>query len=241
MMKDESWRKTPFDYAFGYHNVPGYPLGQILCRNNTFACASTGVAIRFTGKTAHAAYPETAINPTAAIRELMHDIEALPQAITQGFTLATIVHVNLGKPAFGTTPETGELLVTLRSDSNKCFSALCEQVKQLAAFYAERDGLTLDLEWIDRFNATINHSEANMLLRQACKDLGFDFIDLPDPIRWSEDFSEYSKVWPSAFFGLGSGSEHPPLHDPHYDFPDALIDVSSKIFEQIIRDMNGLK
>nr|WP_269808726.1 M20/M25/M40 family metallo-hydrolase [Enterovibrio nigricans] len=111
----------------------------------------------------------------------------------------------------------------------------------MAHFYAERDGLDLQIEWFDQFSATINHSEANMLLRQACKDLKFDFVNLEAPIRWSEDFSEYSKVWPSAFFGLGSGSEHPPLHDPHYDFPDALIDVSSKIFEQIIRDMNGLK
>ncbi|WP_407333742.1 amidohydrolase [Enterovibrio sp. 27052020O] len=241
MLNDNAWEKAPIDYAFGYHNIPGYPLGQILCRDNTFSCASTGVSISFKGTTAHAAYPETAVNPSRAIRQLMRDIETLPTEINQGFAMSTIVHINLGKATFGTTPESGELMATLRSDSNKSFSILCSQVKERAEYYAKRDGLTLGIEWIDSFSATINHSEANMLLKQACKDLGFDFLDLDQPMRWSEDFAEYAKTWPSAFFGIGSGAEHPPLHDPRYDFPDTLIDISSKIFEQIIRDMNGLK
>ncbi|MCC4799449.1 hydrolase [Enterovibrio norvegicus] len=240
MLSDKKWDKGKIDYAFGYHNVPGYPLGQILCRENTFACASTGVSITFKGKTAHAAYPESAINPTFAIRELMQDIDVLPITLG-GLTMATLVHVNLGQPAFGTTPESGQLMVTLRSDSNKCFQQLCEGLEEKAKAYADRDGLMLDIDWDDNFNATINHSEANMLLKQACKDIGFHFADLNEPMRWSEDFSAYSAQWPSAFFGLGSGTEHPPLHDPHYDFPDTLIDISSKIFEQIIRDMNGLR
>lgn len=241
MLDDESWDKGKVDYAFGYHNVPGHPLGQILCRENTFACASAGVSIILKGKTAHAAYPETAVNPTPALKALMNDIEKLPTAFPSSFALATIVHVNLGQPAFGTTPAQATVMATLRSDSNKCFESLCYQVESMARHYSERDGLELNIEWFDKFNAIINHSEANMLLKQACKDLGFVHNDLDVPMRWSEDFSEYSRTWPSAFFGLGSGVEHPPLHDPQYDFPDALIDVSSKIFEQIIRDMNGLK
>ncbi|CZF82202.1 putative hydrolase YxeP [Grimontia celer] len=241
MLDDQSWSKGKIDYAFGYHNVPGHPLGQILYRENTFACASAGVSITLTGKTAHAAYPETALNPTQALRELMLDIEQLPQKASGSFSLATIVHVSLGQPAFGTTPAEATLMATLRSDSNKCFEALCCEVENIAGRYAERDRLDITIEWFDKFNATINHSEANMLLKQASKELGFDYNVLDKPMRWSEDFSEYSRTWPSAFFGLGSGVEHPPLHDPHYDFPDALIDVSSKIFEQIIRDMNGLK
>ncbi|MGF1766961.1 amidohydrolase [Enterovibrio makurazakiensis] len=241
MLADDKWSQGHIDYAFGYHNVPGFPLGQILCRDNTFSCASTGVSVKFTGTTAHAAYPETAINPSRAIRQLMIDIEGFPSTIKNGLTMSTIVHINLGKPAFGTTPESGELMATLRSDSNKSFASLCDHVKERAQYYADRDGLTLDINWVDSFSATINHSEANMLLKQACKDLGFDFVNLEEPMRWSEDFSEYSKAWPSAFFGIGSGAEHPPLHDPHYDFPDTLIDISSKLFEQIIKDMNGLR
>ncbi|WP_325894471.1 amidohydrolase [Grimontia sp. NTOU-MAR1] len=241
MLDDESWSMDKIDYAFGYHNVPGHPLGQVLCRENTFACASAGVSITLKGKTAHAAYPETAVNPTRALRELMLDIERLPQNMPSSFSLATIVHVNMGHPAFGTTPAEAALMATVRSDSNKCFHSLCSDVEEMATRYAERDGLRLNIEWFDKFNAIINHSEANMLLKQACKGLGFDYNDLENPMRWSEDFSEYSRIWPSAFFGLGSGIEHPPLHDSRYDFPDALIDVSCKIFEQIVRDMNGLK
>ncbi len=176
-----------------------------------------------------------------ALSDLIRDIEQLPKRFPNSFVLATIVHINLGSPNFGTTPEKAELMVTLRSDSNKCFDALCQEVEHLAARRADENELSFSIRWVDRFKATINHSEANLLLRQSCKELGFDFAVLEKPMRWSEDFSEYARLWPSAFFGIGSGLEHPPLHDKHYDFPDTLIDISSKIFEQIVRDMNGLR
>lgn len=241
LLADPRWEPGKVDYAFGYHNIPGFPLGQIVSRENTFSCASTGVVIRLTGTTAHAAYPETALNPTRALCALIQAIEQLPAQFPQSFVLTTVVHANLGKPAFGTTPGEGVLMVTLRSDSNKCFDALCEKVEGLAIHHAAMDNLDVSLEWDDRFNATINHSEANMLLHHSCKTLGFDVAMLEQPMRWSEDFAEYAKRWPAAFFGIGSGEEHPPLHDQHYDFPDALIDISSKVFAQIVKDMNGLR
>lgn len=44
----------------GFHNIPGYPLGQPLLRRGVFACASQGLLLHLQGKQAHAAYPEAA-------------------------------------------------------------------------------------------------------------------------------------------------------------------------------------
>lgn len=150
LLADPRWEPGKVDYAFGYHNIPGFPLGQIVSRENTFSCASTGVVIRLTGTTAHAAYPETALNPTRALCALIQAIEQLPAQFPQSFVLTTVVHANLGKPAFGTTPGEGVLMVTLRSDSNKCFDALCEKVEGLAIHHAAMDNLDVSLEWDDR-------------------------------------------------------------------------------------------
>ena len=43
--------------VYGCHNLPGYPLGQVLTRPGTFACASQGLILRFTGTPTHAACP----------------------------------------------------------------------------------------------------------------------------------------------------------------------------------------
>jgi metal-dependent amidase/aminoacylase/carboxypeptidase family protein len=38
---------------------------------------------------------------------------------------------------------------------------------------------------------------------------------------------------------LGAGRDTPPLHNPAYDFPDDLIPIGTRIFEQVARDLLG--
>jgi metal-dependent amidase/aminoacylase/carboxypeptidase family protein len=38
---------------------------------------------------------------------------------------------------------------------------------------------------------------------------------------------------------LGAGQDHPALHNPDYDFPDALIGPGVTIFHQIAREVLG--
>ncbi|MFD2178958.1 amidohydrolase [Veronia pacifica] len=241
MLQDNNWQFDEIDYCFGYHNIPGYPIGQILTRDNTFSFASTGIIIKFEGTEAHAAYPEQGVDPTPALIELIQRTSLIVESNATSHFLVTIIHVHAGQPAFGTTPKDGTLMLTARSNSNKLFDKKCAEIKSIAKEIANKFQLLYSLTLVDNFKAIVNHSEANLILLQACKELGFDSERLTEPMRWSEDFSHFSSRWPSAFFGIGSGNEHPTLHDPTYDFPDTLIDISSKVFEKIIRNMNGLK
>jgi len=40
-------------------------------------------------------------------------------------------------------------------------------------------------------------------------------------------------------FGLGSGEEMPALHNPDYDFPDALIETGIRIFHGVVSEVLG--
>ena len=51
------------DAIFGFHNCPGFPAGSVLMLNDTFACASKGLILAFSGTQSHAAYPENGVNP----------------------------------------------------------------------------------------------------------------------------------------------------------------------------------
>jgi metal-dependent amidase/aminoacylase/carboxypeptidase family protein len=54
-------------------------------------------------------------------------------------------------------------------------------------------------------------------------------------MRPSEDFGRFRQPGTtSAMFLLGAGVDHPALHDPRYDFPDALIPVAVRAFTEIV-------
>ena len=60
---------------------------------------------------------------------------------------------------------------------------------------------------------------------------------LDAPMRWSEDFGAFGRHCKAAMFFLGSGTEQPQLHNPDFDFPDALIEPAARIFSRIIRNV----
>ena len=65
------------DWAFGMHNMPGVPHGVAWLKSGTICCASVGMKIALTGKTAHAAWPQTGISPAAALSALIPALTAL--------------------------------------------------------------------------------------------------------------------------------------------------------------------
>ena len=54
---------------YGFHNLPGFPLGTVVLNYHTFAAASTGVIYRLTGRNTHASTPEKGLNPGLAVAE----------------------------------------------------------------------------------------------------------------------------------------------------------------------------
>ena len=66
VLADPRFKQIKPDFAFALHNLPGFPLHQVVMRKGTFAAGSTGMTISLTGKTSHSAHPEAGINPAQA-------------------------------------------------------------------------------------------------------------------------------------------------------------------------------
>jgi metal-dependent amidase/aminoacylase/carboxypeptidase family protein len=58
-------------------------------------------------------------------------------------------------------------------------------------------------------------------------------------MRASEDFGRFGKDARAALFLLGAGEDHPGLHNPDFDFPDALIAVGARVFMRTLRHQLG--
>jgi len=230
VLADPAFAACQPDYVYAFHNLPGFPLGQLVVKEGAFTAAVRSLALRLIGRPCHAAEPEHGINPALAMAELLQRAHALnrPDPAQPDFALVTPVHARLGELAYGTSAGEAELHFTLRSWQQKRMQILSAELMTAVAEVAEHHGLVVESRWLEEFAACHNDPAAASLLA-----LGMPAQLPASPFKWGEDFGLFTQHYPGALFGLGAGVEHAALHQADYDFPDDLLAPA-------IRLMHGL-
>ena len=241
VVNDPAYAEIAADWAFAIHVEPGRPFGHVDTAPALINCASKGIAVRLTGKTAHAASPEDGTSPAAALAELIPALQALGPggALDDDFRLLTLTHLRMGEATFGVAPGEAELYATLRSTRDEALAEIEDALRGEVAGAARRHGLEAHFEESDHFAASINHPEAYEVAAAAMEALGVSHGQKNLPMRASEDFGLFGREAKAAMLCLGPGLDYAALHNPDYDFPDDLIPIGCGIFERIARDLLG--
>ncbi|WP_170357638.1 amidohydrolase [Ruegeria arenilitoris] len=236
---DPQYAEMQPDFLFSLHNLPGLDLGAVELCSGPANCASRGMRVRLTGKTSHAAAPQDGLSPASAMAQLIPALTALGPGgeLTEDYALTTVTHAQLGAPTFGVAPGEAEIWGTLRTVSDARMAQLVDQAEALVRKVAADEGLGVEITYDDVFDACVNHPEAVQVLAHACVQAGVQPRLTTVPQRFSEDFGQFAKGSKTAMFWLGAGVDHPQLHNPDYDFPDALIPVGAGIFLAAIRQV----
>jgi metal-dependent amidase/aminoacylase/carboxypeptidase family protein len=197
--------------------------------------------IALTGRTAHASTPDQGISPMPAVSRLMPALAALGSAKSPGedLAMATVTHARLGEPAFGVAPGYAEIWATLRTLTDARMAALAAQAEGVARNAAAQAALAVAIDYADVFLHCENDPEATAQLRHALEAEGVPHGSRGLPMRASEDFGRFGKDARAALFLLGAGEDHPGLHNPDFDFPDALIAVGARVFMRILHHQLG--
>lgn len=230
------FQKENIREIYGFHNIPGYPMGTVLLRKGTFACASTGLCLQFTGKTTHAAHPENGINPAKAVSELILAIDRYinhPQE-HKGMILSTVIGIDLGSSSYGVSASEGTLRLTVRAEYYQEFQKLLTYIEDQIQLLQSQYGLTITWEQIETFPSTENDETAIRKLEQVALQKQLPVMELSDPFRWSEDFGWYLQQKPGALLGIGAGEDCPPLHTANYEYRDAITETALILFSSII-------
>ncbi|AYD01487.1 amidohydrolase [Neorhizobium sp. NCHU2750] len=240
VLADRTFAELSPDYSLSLHNMPGVPFGHVWLKDGPANCASRGIKIILTGKTAHAAYPETGTSPASAVAELMPALNALASGtVTTGdLVRTTVTHATMGEPTVGVAPGYAEIWATLRTSTDDQMAALVDRAETMARRAAEANGLSLKIEYQEVFGHCINDAEAADILRAAMDAEGVSH-EPGEGFRASEDFGRFGSVSKSAMLFLGAGENHPAPHNPNYDFPDDLIPIGAGIFLRAIRNTLG--
>lgn len=224
--------------VFGLHNLPGYPIGNVVLNNNTFAAASTGVIYSLSGRETHASTPEKGLNPALAVADIIRGFDSLNSYTTDidTFRQSTLICCRVGEEAFGTSAGHAEIMFTIRAFTNAAMEKLQADTDSIVEKAAKQYGLNTERTLREPFAATENSTRLVLELKKIFEP-SIPTVTISTPFRWSEDFAEYLKVFPGAFFGIGSGVDQPELHHPDYNFPDELNLPAANCFQLIMNNI----
>ena len=218
---------------YAFHNLPDVPLQALAVPDGVAQFASKGMILSFHGVKSHASYPENGRNPAFAIADIISAIPRLTRPEDyRGLVLVTVIQVDVGERAFGTSAGEGQLLLTIRGEFEEELENLQKALEHLAAEKSEQYGLRWEASYQDVFPETRNHPAAVAKVIRAAKAAGVPVTELKERFRASEDFGHYTKVVPGAMFYLGDGASA-PLHTAGFDFPDVLIETAVSVFQAI--------
>ncbi|HEY9169741.1 MAG TPA: amidohydrolase [Lutibacter sp.] len=223
------------DYIFAFHNLPGYPLNQIVLKNNSFTAAVKSIIIKINGKTAHAAEPENGLNPALAIAEILQESAKLSNNDTDrnDFTLITPIHIEMGEIAYGISAGYGEIRLTIRTWNEKTMEKLTADLIKCIDKSAKNHQMPITYLWTQEFYANQNNDTVVSFIKEAANSLSLNVFERKFPFKWGEDFGLFTQHFKGAMFGIGSGEDSPSLHNPDYDFPDEILPNAIQLFHQI--------
>ena len=224
-------RERSISSIYAFHNWSGWALNSIVIRYGLCQCASSGLTIKFIGKTSHASEPEKGINPAFAIAKIISEIENFTNRNKK--ILCTVVNIKLGEKNFGISPGEGEISLTLRAEREEDMRIFRNSVVNLAEKLAQENSMKTEILNSDYFPETLSDSCCVKKIIEAAKELNLKIIEMPEAIRASEDFGFYTKQIHGAIFYIGNGEDYPAIHTAEYDFNDEILETAVDVFAKI--------
>jgi amidohydrolase len=230
MLADGLFERFPMERIFGFHNWPGLEAGMVAVHDGPVMAQGTRVTVTLDGHAGHAAMPHLARDPMVAAGHLLvalqtvvaRNIDPLETAVVSMCTIEGGVAVNQ-------IPRTVTMKGTIRTYKPTVRAAVDEAIARIVHGIGETYGVEAAVEIPEGGRATINTKPEADIAARAAAEAGLPVRrDLP-PSMAGEDFAFYLQHKPGAFVWIGNGPAEPgrELHNPGYDFNDAILPASA--------------
>jgi len=239
MLDDPKFKVLDIDYVFALHNIPGIDLNTIITMKNGFSAEVESFVLQLKGLASHAAEPQNGINPALGIAQLIQKLNGLnvPDPNAENFQILTPVHIKMGEANYGISPGNAELHYTVRTWSLDTMTQLKKDILTHIGTVTDQNKLQYQITWLEHFPASENHLDCNTIIKNTAEALKFKVLERNYPFKFGEDFGWFSRYYKTGMFGLGSGKDTPPLHNPSYDFPDEIMTTGISMFGGIIQSI----
>ena len=231
MLADGLFDRFPMERIFGYHNWPGLEAGTVAVHEGAVMAAGARVQIVVDGHAGHAAMPHLSRDPLLASAHLLVALQSVVSRNVDPLERAvvSICTMNAGMAA-NQIPGRSVLSGTFRTHRPAVRDLVEASIRRVAAGIAASSDVTIDVDVQHGVCATVN-TRAEADLAAACaSELGLPVRRDVPPSMAGEDFGWYLEQKPGAFVWIGNGPARPggELHNPGYDFNDAILPVAAE-------------
>jgi amidohydrolase len=237
MIADGLFERFPMERIFGWHNWPGLPVGTVAVHDRAVMAAGTRFEIVFDGHASHAALPHLSRDPMVAAG---HCIVALQTVVARnldpiagGVVSVTVVE---GGEAQNQIPARVVLKGTARWLDDTAGESIKEGLHRIAHGIGATFGVQAAVSWGPGVQVTANHPADRDLAAEAAAAVAPVRRDVR-PAMTGEDFSWFLKKVPGAFVWIGNGPAEAgrELHNPGYDFNDAVLPTASGFLAEVAK------
>lgn len=228
MLDDGLLERFPMERIFAFHNWPGLAAGTVMVHDGPVMAAGARVEIRLRGQAGHAAMPHLARDPMLASAHLLVALQSLIARNLDPLASAalSICTMEAGRAA-NQIPEEAVMRGTMRALDPVILEQLEAGIRRVSAGIAASFGMEATVEIPPGVTVTRNSQAEAALAAEAAGSAGLPVRrDLPASLG-SEDFGWFLDQRPGAFVWIGNGNAGRALHNPGYDFNDAILPAAS--------------
>ncbi|GAB1386996.1 M20 aminoacylase family protein [Melaminivora sp.] len=247
MIKDGLFEQFPMQAVFGMHNWPGMPAGCFAVSPGPVMASSNEFKITIRGKGAHGAMPHLGIDPVPVACQMVQGFQNIisrnKKPVDAGVISVTMIHAG---EATNVVPDFCELQGTVRTFSIEVLDLIEQRMRQVAEHTCAAFEARCEFEFVRNYPPTINSAaEAEFAAGVMAGIVGQDQVRAQEPTMGAEDFSFMLQAKPGAYVfiangdgdhrAIGHGGGPCTLHNPSYDFNDALIPLGGTYWVELAR------
>jgi len=231
MLADGLFDRFPMERIFGYHNWPGLDAGTIAVHDDAVMADASRVAIVVDGHAGHAAMPHLSRDPLLASAHLLVALQTLVSRNVDPLETAvvSICMLNAGV-ASNQIPSQAVLRGTFRTHRRPVRDLIEAGIHRVSAGIGATFDVKVAVQIDHGVSATVNTRAEAELAAAAASSLGAPVRRNLPPSMAGEDFGWYLEQKPGAFVWIGNGPAQSgtELHNPGYDYNDAILPVAAE-------------
>ncbi|KUF11512.1 M20 aminoacylase family protein [Pseudoponticoccus marisrubri] len=217
--------------VYGMHNLPGLPAGQFAIRPGTMMAAADFFRLTLRGAGGHAAMPHQAADTNLAAASLVVALQSIASRSidAQQPVVVSVTSMRSDSDTYNVLPDKVELKGTVRYMAPGLGARIHARMEEIAEGVARTHGVTARLRYKSGVAPTVNTAPEAEAAARAAETVSDAVSREAVPLMAGEDFSDMLAVRPGAFMFLGNG-DSAELHNPAYDFNDAILPIGASWF-----------
>lgn len=237
MIADGLFERHPCDAVFALHNLPGLVAGHFAFRRGAAMASSDYATVRLQGRGGHGAMPHQTADAVVAAAAIVMALQTVVARNVDPLQTAvvTVGALHAGE-ANNVIADSARLELSVRALDAQVRRLLRTRIVDLVVQQAASLQVRADVAWRDGYPVLENDAAATDLAAHVATELfgPARVTRQAPPLTASEDFAFMLQQVPGCYLFVGNGEDACPVHNPAYDFNDAIIAPAAAFWMRLV-------